>query len=177
MIRVRDKYTDITWLYGSWKRNASFDSSLSTYQLRSQAYPSSSIRARGPCQNKLSTGVLNGILLPLVPLLPHKPTKRKVWFRAPGFQSFPSSMLTIAGELVWAISHGKEIAPSPFQPESSTMSLSSAGYLLGVRFLAPNVQAGQLLVERKSLLLIFVVQGPQIWTYVVASTTSQSEAC
>lgn len=56
------------------------------------------------------------------------------------------------------------------------MSLSPAQSPLGDIFLAPNVQAESLLVGRRILLLIFVVQSPPIWTHFVAFATSSSEA-
>lgn len=68
---------------GLW--NARSDSSLSTNRLRQEEYtnPSLSIHARGPCQNKPLTNQLQAILLPLVSLLPHRPTNRKVLCMGP----------------------------------------------------------------------------------------------
>lgn len=179
LILFRDKDTDVTWLYGPWKRNTSVGTSLSTQNLRPRepTYPSMSIRADCPFQNNLRTDVLQGILRRPLPLLPHRLIKRKVWSKPLVFiKAFPRSTLTIAGKIVRFNSHGREIAPGPFQPGSSTMSLSPAGYLLGDHFPAPNVQAWLFLVKRKGSLLIFVVQRPQIWTQSVASATSASEA-
>lgn len=77
---VRDKDTDTTWLYGPWKWSASFGPSA--YQLR-PGQPTCkplSIRAQGPSQKKLGTGVHQGILLAPDAMLSYRLTQRKVWF-------------------------------------------------------------------------------------------------
>lgn len=79
-ILVRDKDTDIAWLYGPWKVSVSFGPSA--YQLRpgqSTCIPSST-RVQEPRHNRLGTGVHQGILLAPDPLLSCRLTQRKVWF-------------------------------------------------------------------------------------------------
>lgn len=172
----RDKDADITWLYGPWKRNASFCPPRSTHQLRDRELIDlpSSLPAHDPCQNKLGPDELQGILLRPLPSVSHDLTKRRVWFKS-GLQEPPNYMLTITGEIV-SISHKKEIAPGPFQPGGPTVFLSPAQYPLGSSYLAPNVQAESLLVGQRPLKFIFVVQSPPIWTYCVVFATSASEA-
>lgn len=89
---------------------------------------------------------------------------------------FPNGVLTIREEIVRIASHAKAIAPSPFQPGSTTMSLSPTGYPLGVHFLPPNVQSEQSLGRRTISLLIFVVQSRETRTFSVAFATRTSEA-
>lgn len=74
----RDKDADITWLYGPWKRSASFGPSASFSRPGQSTCIQSSIRARSPRQNKLGTTFRQGILLAPEPVLSHRLMKRKV---------------------------------------------------------------------------------------------------
>lgn len=148
-ILLRDKDTDITWLYGPLKRSASIDPLA--YQLPPGQFNCipPSIMVQGTRQRKLGIFEHRGTLLAPYSVLSHRHTQRKVCANPP-IPQIASTAFTIIEETVRVTSYGKALTPSSFQSGSTAMSLFPAAYSLAVPPLLPNAQREQRQGERKT---------------------------